>query len=187
MSGDAYAPAFWLVASDDEHTALADPRAPIISLAPAVVALTPSAIAALPSLSPRLPHERFWLELRGGTAPRPEASVLGFSVAPGRLTSITADGDAFTVERDGFRFPTVAAGMEEGDDDATVVHVLFTGLFAAACALLDAPGIVSRTVERREPRLGAASQPVRYDIIELDPSRAAEREAWLAALRKAAE
>jgi hypothetical protein len=106
---------------------------------------------------------------------------LGFSVAPGRLTSITADGDAFTVERDGFRFPTIAAGIEEGDEAATVAHVLFTGLFAATCALLDAPGIVSRVVEKREARLGAASQLVRYELIELDSSGepAAQRNAWL--------
>jgi hypothetical protein len=185
VTGESFAPTFWLVASDAEHSALVDPRAPIISFAPSLRALTVPLIVALQerAQSVRLPYERFWMELRGGSTAREANSVLAFSVAPDRLTSITAEGQAFTVERRGLYFPRIDEARAAGELDAQVLHVVYTGLFVAMCALLDAPGIHSRTVERTELRLGKDAPPVAYTLVEmyLSESAAADLRAWIAA------
>jgi len=180
----ALAPTFWTVRQDAERAELADPSALVVSFAPSVVQIIGPRL--LTRLSDNWAHvtppaDRCWFELRGGTGAASDANdVLAYSLTPDALTAICADGSALTFERSGLRFPQLDRALETDLDAWRVLFVLYVGPFLAACALLDAPGLISKTVQRPERALGASAPPVTYKLVEADhaPTASAQREAW---------
>lgn len=79
------APTFHVVSTDNQFGAIADPNAPLYAFAPDVVRLYLRLLAWTGDNldSVKLPAERCWFELRGGTEAA-SANVLAYSLSPGR-------------------------------------------------------------------------------------------------------